>query len=440
MTAHVETAMYMPLNTIRDGVSSSYVSTLSLEKITQYELNKALSKWLTENPSDGALSDNSFLSHIKWAISKKNPFSFDTSIKEIPAEFFNFSGEIADLNQQQSGVYVKAPLMINDFFIGHVEGMIDFRQAQKGKDALYKNQLLFLCVMGLLIFVASILTLCYIIHKTLLPIRTLTKGIGELKKGNYLARVTYEKDDELKGLFDSFNLLGINLDKKYKSQRRWLANISHELRTPITTLNCEIESLEDGLAQFDIKQLNSFSQEVKRLQYLVDDLYELSLSEAGGFKYNFAPLDLSGCIEKVITSYSSQATNLDIQLIFTPEKHFILKGDLKRIGQLFTNLIKNSLAYTSSPGAVTISTKKKIDFFKIIIEDTPPAPIKDAEKLFDPFFRGTNEHNLKKGAGLGLTICRNIVEAHGGKINAKPSKFGGLCITIEFPTAVDIKK
>ena len=437
---HVETAIYMPLNTIRDGVSTSYISTLPVEKITQHELNRALSKWLAENPSDDALSASRFLSNVKWSISKNDIFSFDESIKSIPASFFNFSGEIVDVSRQQSGVYVKIPLMINDFFIAQVEGMIDFRQVQKDKNSLYKNQLLFLSVIGLLVFVASILTLSYIIHKKLLPIRTLTKGIGELKKGNYLARVTYEKDDDLKELFDSFNLLGINLDKKYKSQRRWLANISHELRTPITTLNCEIESLEDGLTKFDIKQLNSFTQEVKRLQYLVDDLYELSLSEAGGFKYNFAPLDLSGCIEKVINSYSVQSKKLDIQLIFTPEKGLVFKGDTKRISQLFTNVIKNSLAYTTSPGAVTITTKKKIDFIRIIIEDTPPAPKKDAEKLFDPFFRGTNEHNLTKGAGLGLTICRNIVEAHDGKINAKLSKFGGLCITIEFPTAIDIKK
>ena len=407
-----------------------------LHALTQEQLNGFISEWLSQKIYASPPSLDSSLLHSKWAIVTTD-YNLPRHSTKMPIEWFDYLGNKVKPPAIKTKPYLSLPFLMNDnnggVHAGFIKGVIDRNYQTTLVKNIIAHKIVYLLLFNAFLLILSLLTFFIFTKTQLSPLKSLVRGFGDFNSGRYHTRISYEKNDELKTLADNFNQLGTILDTKQKSQRRWLANISHELRTPITTLNCEIESLEDGLIPFNKQQLSSFSQEVKRLQYLVDDLYELSLSETGGYKYNFTSLDISECIKKTITSFELQAKKSDIKILFTSEQELICRADSKRIFQLLTNLVNNSIAYTSSPGAITITAKKRKEHIKIIIEDTAPAPTKDTEKLFDPFFRGTNENNMKKGAGLGLTICRNIVKSHGGKIYAKPSKFGGLCITIELP-------
>lgn len=416
------------MNTFLHEMKDDFFET---DTATPYQLNRFLSGWLTKNINKNDI--NSLLLYSKWSITANNVDSTNQTLvnNTNQAQWFNYFGEEIIFSEKKMVKNIKTTLVIHDITI---IGVIEKKHIQKLIDVGFYHSIEQASPALLFFLFCACLLFFKVISAQLSPLMQIAKGIDDFNKGEYQTQIACSKKNELKMLADSFNRLGRGLDKKHKSQRRWLANISHELRTPITTLNCEIESLEDGIIPFNKNQLASFRQEVKRLQYLVDDLYELSLSQSGGYKYNFVSLDISDCIKKTCDSFDIQAKKIGIKLIFTPENDFICKADSKRIQQLFTNLINNSLSYTASPGAITITTKKRKSYIRVVVEDTPPAPKKDTEKLFDPFFRGSNEKQLKKGAGLGLTICRNIIEAHGGKIEAKNSKFGGLCITIDFPT------
>ncbi len=193
------------------------------------------------------------------------------------------------------------------------------------------------------------------------------------------------------------------LKKNHKLRQQWLANIYHELRTPITTLNYEIESLEDGITTLDMNQIISLKQEVQRLQYLIDDLYELSLSEAGGLKYNFSVIDINSCIDQAMTTLINKSKETDIDIVLNKQEGLLKRADHNRITQLFTNLINNSLSYTEAPGKIIITSKKEKNSIKINIEDTKPAPQNNIERLFEPFFRAQkNQAWRTQRRGIGI--------------------------------------
>jgi two-component system sensor histidine kinase BaeS len=219
-----------------------------------------------------------------------------------------------------------------------------------------------------------------------------------------------------------------------------LADVSHELRTPLTVLAGEIEALKDGLREFDQTQLDSLDQEVQRLRYLVDDLYELSVSDVGGLRYQFVTVDLADCLQNALDGMRNRAAASGIDLsLEKPEPGAvagaIISADVQRIDQLLHNLLENSLAYTDALGRVTVTLLRTAATAHITIDDTPPGVSEsDCEQLFDPLFRQEASRSRRSGgAGLGLAICRNIVDAHGGSIRASPSELGGVSIHIEIP-------
>tara|TARA_R110001599_G_scaffold353823_1_gene599191 strand:+ start:75917 stop:76918 length:1002 start_codon:yes stop_codon:yes gene_type:complete len=269
----------------------------------------------------------------------------------------------------------------------------------------------------------------------LAPIRRMIKHVAELSKGNYSQRLNESRVDELGQLTRDLDHLGTTLEANQNSRRRLLADISHELRTPLTVLTGEIEALQGGLREFDTDQLESLDQEVKRLRNLVDDLYELSLSELGGLRYQFTTVDVTACLQEAARSLRNRAAQKDIELVMPDTGAMPARGDPARLYQLFCNLLENSLAYTDTPGRIELTLTNPGSDVVIKIDDTPPGvTAADCEKLFDPLYRQELSRSRRSGgAGLGLAICRNIVEAHDGSITASPSRLGGLCIGVILP-------
>jgi len=221
--------------------------------------------------------------------------------------------------------------------------------------------------------------------------------------------------------------------------------ISHELRTPISVLQCEIELLVDRIRKPDQNNLNSLLEEVSHFNGLINDMFELVLSDARTLNYDKSRCQLDQLVHRSIDLFKSQFSQAEITLELQDctntscedAKPTHIYADPKRIKQVLDNIIKNSLKYTNQGGQLTVNIETCDAGVWGHFQDSAPG-LNDAalEKIFDRFFRVEESRNRATGgAGLGLSICKTIMHDHGGRILAKPSPNGGVWISIGFPLA-----
>lgn len=295
---------------------------------------------------------------------------------------------------------------------------------------------------GLIAVVAMVLAILISMLLTrvlLAPIRRTISGISRMSNGDYSTRLNETRKDELGKLMRDLDHLAYKLQQNQASRKRWLADISHELRTPLTVLTGEIETMKDGIRPLNMQQVHSLDQEVIRLRHLVDDLYELSVSDIGGLRYTFGEVDAKQSIITAVETIQMRANEKNIELQVSGHADKMIRADNQRLDQLFINLLENSLAYTDAPGRIEISLSTRGDAAIINIQDTPPGVNADeCNKLFEPLYRHEISRSRRTaGVGLGLAICRNIVDAHQGSITASPSELGGLRIQVVLPVSVN---
>jgi two-component system sensor histidine kinase BaeS len=265
-------------------------------------------------------------------------------------------------------------------------------------------------------------------------INALAAGTHHLAAGRSDTRLPEGPADELGQLTRDFNSLALTLAKNEQIRRQWVADISHELRTPLTVLRGELEALQDGVRQVTPESLASLHSEILRLGRLVDDLFQLSMSDIGALSYKKESVDAAKILLKAINKY--QTNFAEKQIVLTADipldSQINVFGDLERLHQLFDNLLSNSLKYTDSGGELIVRCKSTGKGAEILFQDsTPGVPPADIDRLFERLFRVESSRNRASGgAGLGLAICKNIVEAHGGTIAAALSSTGGVAIRV----------
>jgi two-component system, OmpR family, sensor histidine kinase BaeS len=274
-------------------------------------------------------------------------------------------------------------------------------------------------------------------NRLVLPIRRLAASMHRLASGEFGTRVAVGPEDELGRLARDFNTLALSLEKTEQARRSWMADISHELRTPISILRGEIEAIQDGVRQSGPETMRSLHVEVMHLGRLVDDLYQLSLYDIGALTYKKTDLDLRAMLAHSVGSlrpkYLQKGIAVGAELGHGGE--LSVYADPGRLHQLFDNLLENALKYTDPGGELSVRLERLGDLARIEFADSAPgvAP-EDLDKLFDRLYRVESSRNRALGgAGLGLAICKNIVEAHEGSICALPSPKGGVLIRIELP-------
>lgn len=288
-------------------------------------------------------------------------------------------------------------------------------------------------IIGLSLLLAALAS--WLLSRMMLaPIVTLKNGIGELANGDYRHQLDVDRHDELGLLMTDVNKLGSNLQKNRSSRRGWLADISHELRTPVTVISGEIEAMKDGLRKLDMRSIDSLDHEVNRLGHLIDDLYQLSLSDIGGLRYEFTRVDLSDLLRSIIEQQRERIADAGLNLDRIIDQNVWVMADQARLEQLFTNLINNSIAYTDAPGHIRIGARVEGKHVLVEFEDSSPSvDEKNISDIFEPLFREeTSRDRRRGGAGLGLAICRNIATAHDASLHAQKSKLGGVKIEIRF--------
>lgn len=290
-------------------------------------------------------------------------------------------------------------------------------------------------VAGVTLLVSALLSLP-LANRLVRPIRSLAAATRRLSAGEHSIRVPVTADDEMGQLAEDFNTLARTLEKNEQARRQWVADISHELRTPLAVLRGEIEALQDGVRQATPAAVGSLHTEVLRIGRLVDDLYQLALSDVGALNYRKEEVSLCSVVEAALEAFRSEFERKGIHLTYTrPARDFSVFGDPERLHQLFANLLENSLRYTDAEGRLEIALEKGKGALMLTFRDSAPGvPAADLERLFDRLYRVEGSRSRASGgAGLGLSICRNIAEAHGGTITAAPSPLGGLAVTVALP-------
>jgi two-component system sensor histidine kinase BaeS len=299
-----------------------------------------------------------------------------------------------------------------------------------------EQKLAFTLVAGLVVLLAAGLSLL-LATRLVRPLRELAGATHRLAAGESDVRVPVASNDELGRLAEDFNALALTLEKNEQARRQWVADISHELRTPLAVLRGEIEALQDGIRQANPETIQSLHSEVLRLGRLVDDLYQLSLSDLGAMSYRKESLDGTEILLQAIDTFRPEFASKKIALSYDlgEGRACTLLADGTRLQQLFDNLLENSLKYTDPGGELRIllECRDGVALFNFM-DSAPGVPRETLERLFERLYRVESSRNRSLGgAGLGLSICRNIVEAHGGTIEAKASPLGGVWIKVALP-------
>jgi two-component system sensor histidine kinase BaeS len=266
-------------------------------------------------------------------------------------------------------------------------------------------------------------------------IQALARGTDALRRGDYAMRLDAQGHDELAQLARDFNALAATLAASQQARQQWIADIAHELRTPISVLRGELESLEDGVRPLDRSAVASLSGEAARLARLVEDLHMLSMSDLGALRYHKEPTDLSESIAEVVDAQRRAIDARGLSLDMHLEEGSLVLADETRLAQVFANLLQNSLRYTDAPGTIAIALRRSGDRVLIDWEDSAPGVRpEDLKRLTDRLYRVESSRNRASGgAGLGLAIADAIVQGHDGTLTAMPSALGGLKIRIALP-------
>ncbi|WP_108125687.1 ATP-binding protein [Saccharospirillum mangrovi] len=296
-----------------------------------------------------------------------------------------------------------------------------------------RRQLRWIALIALLLSVAVALPFAAVLTR---PIGRLQRATHRLASGDYDTQIAVSGSDELADLARDFNHLARTLAQNLNARQRWIADISHELRTPIAVLRAELEAIQDGVREPNAETLASLYQEIERLSALVEDLHELSLSDAGALSYRREPLELGHLVEDVLSQHSAAFERAGLTLDYRPsETPLLIDADSHRLTQLLSNLAQNSLRYTDAPGQVKVRLSRQGPWAQLEWSDSSPGvPAEALPKLFDRLYRVEESRNRASGgSGLGLAIVHNVVTAHQGQVEAKPSPLGGLTLIVQLP-------
>jgi len=301
-----------------------------------------------------------------------------------------------------------------------------------------EQQKYYLWLMAIVVMLLVVVVTFPIARHLVRPIRQLTQGMHKLTQGDYQQKITSTRKDELGTLSRDYNELALTLEQNETLRKRWLANISHELRTPIAILRGELEAMLDKVRPISAKGIESANQEVIHLQRLVDDLHELTSADIGGLKYRKEKFDLCVLLAEEQKKYLSYLIQVDLSLkMQLPSQSALVFADETRICQLIENLLNNAVKYAGAGCEVWLKLfiDESNQQVKLIIEDNGVGVSSEhLSHLFEHLYRVDDSRNRETGGtGLGLSICAQIVKGHQGNICAEKSKMGGLAIIITLP-------
>ncbi|GAA1706158.1 ATP-binding protein [Microbacterium sediminicola] len=268
------------------------------------------------------------------------------------------------------------------------------------------------------------------------PLREMSEATQRIAEGDYDVRVVAPREQELAALADDVNTLGRALAETEKRRTRLLGEVAHEMRTPLTVIDGYVEGMIDGILPTESEQLAKVSDEVRRLRRLSDDLSALSRTEEGRLGLAEVPIELGMLVTAVAERLRPQAEDADIHLTVTVADDPVpVLVDPDRIGQVITNLIGNAVRATGEGGSISVDVATRGARAEITVADTGEGLAEaDLDRIFERFYRVPGRRGGASGSGVGLTIARGIVRAHGGELMAESDGPGrGAAFVIGLP-------
>ena len=295
-----------------------------------------------------------------------------------------------------------------------------------------------LILIGLAAGCLIILLVSLLLRRTLRPVRVLATAARHLGEGDLSQRVPEGGYDELGLLSNTFNTMAEGLEKAEKQRRNLMADVAHELRTPIFNIQGRLEAIADGVFEPDADTINSIRQQVKHLNNLVEDVRTLALAESRKLQLDIQPHLITGILEHCVEDFRAQAElqGISLTLLTNPDIPPI-HIDRTRISQVVHNLLQNAIYHTPSGGEVTVSARKTDhESIRVSIADTGPGiPGESLPFVFDRFYRADQARAIDTGgSGLGLAIAKELVEAHGGEIWVESKKSRGSTFFFNLPS------
>jgi two-component system, OmpR family, sensor histidine kinase BaeS len=278
-------------------------------------------------------------------------------------------------------------------------------------------------------------TVAVIIRSVAEPVAEIVSAADRIKRRDYRARIK-EPDrgpSWVKDTARAFNAMAEELDVQDQARRHLMADVAHELRTPLSVMQAKIEGIIDGIYPSDNVRLQSLLEDTRMLSRLVDDLRTLSTAESGSLALTREPTDIVSLANDVVSSLSARAEAAAVALsveVDPAQDIESLNVDPVRIREVLINLVANALRHTPQGGRVTVSVARSSAGVDVCVADNG-AGIAAAElpHIFDRFYKAAGS----PGSGLGLTIARNLVEAHGGSIRADSRAGAGTTIAFTLP-------
>ena len=300
-----------------------------------------------------------------------------------------------------------------------------------------RSQYIGLFAVTLVMLVLSALAAYLLARVGVRRISALDDVTNKIAAGNLGARTEARGNDEIALVSANINKMAASLEKLEGARRRWLAEISHELRTPLSILTGELEALRNGIRPMNEPAVLSLSEEVDQLNHLIEDLHFLAVSDLGSPPINLDATDAVAIVEDAAARFRLYLEEQGLRLTVDTGTlgGLCVNWDRQRIDQVLANLITNAGRYTDAPGEVRLSLWVDDDFVEITVEDSPPGVSGDQyQQLFEPLYRiGVARDRASGGSGLGLSVAKAIVVAHGGEIIAKEARMGGLMVMLRLP-------
>jgi len=290
---------------------------------------------------------------------------------------------------------------------------------------------------GAIAFGLALLLSIFLISQVLSPLRILTRATEQIARGDLTQRVKLKARDEFGQLGESFNRMVKNLRCSEEIRQSMTADIAHELRTPVTIIQGNLEAILDEIYQPTTDTIAPIYEETLHLGRLIDDLRDISLAEAKELQLNIEPTDIVSSIGRLVETMSAsldQGPRIHVEANSTIPQ---VPVDLKRFRQVLVNLLTNALRYTPRQGKIHIQVLRKDQEVEVRVADSGPGiSPEEIPHLFERFYRGDRARSRRQGgSGLGLAISKQLIEAHRGRIWAENDPRGGAIFVIRLPLA-----
>jgi signal transduction histidine kinase len=269
------------------------------------------------------------------------------------------------------------------------------------------------------------------------PLQALSEGASAVARGDYDVRVPETGPQEVQSVAGAFNYMSEEVRNTQQAQRDFMANVSHDLKTPLTSIQGYSQAIMDGVAPDPADVAGIIHDEAARMNRMVIQLTDLARLQAGRLSMKMTALDMNNIAEAIVQRLSVVADSKQIQLHIKTQPLPTITGDGDRLAQVMTNLVSNAIKYTDPGGHVYVETQRRHDGVEIRVRDTGMGiSQKELDRIFERFYQVDKARGPSRGTGLGLAITQEIVEAHGGTIQVdSPGTGQGTTFTIWLPAA-----